>query len=81
MKIKKVQASTAQAESAITNTESSAIDTVVQNPCPDAYSCAIECINNAIDCLAECKDNEVALDSIANLSVVLLDLKASNGGI
>ena len=40
--------------------------------CP--YQAAIDCIKCAIDALAELPDDELAKDSIANLSVVLLDL-------
>lgn len=43
-----------------------------QEPCP--YDGAISCIKGAIDALAQLPDDEVARDSIANLSVVLFDL-------
>ena len=41
------------------------------------YQCAIDNIMNAIDCLGELaqSDDQIARDAIANLSVVLLDLK------
>lgn len=42
------------------------------------YQCAIDFISDAIECLAEiAKDDEVAKDSIANLGVVMLDLKGA----
>ena len=47
---------------------------------PDAccckYQCAIDLISAAIESLAEvARDDEIAKDSIANLGVVMLDLK------
>lgn len=40
------------------------------------YQCAIDRIMDAIDCLSViAKDDTLARDSIANLSVVLFDLK------
>lgn len=51
---------------------------VVTEPATCKYACAIDCISNAIECLAEvAKDDQIAKDSIANLGVVLLDLKGS----
>lgn len=42
--------------------------------CP--YQCAIDNILSAIECLGEiAKEDELARESIANLSVVLFDLK------
>lgn len=42
------------------------------------YQCAIDLISNAIESLAEvAKDDPIAKDSIANLGVVLLDLKGN----
>lgn len=41
-----------------------------------SYDDCIEHIHQAIDCLAECaQDDPLAKESIANLSVVLLDLQ------
>lgn len=51
---------------------------VIQEVCePECkYSCAIELISEAIESLAEvAKDDPIAKDSIANLGVVMLDLK------
>lgn len=49
---------------------------IPQESCP--YSAAIDSIKLAIESLAEiAKDDEVAKDSIANLGVILLDLKGS----
>lgn len=42
----------------------------------NSYQCAIDHILSAIDCLGEiAKDDSLARESIANLSVVLFDLK------
>lgn len=63
------------------------IDQPLVNPCAEGecivvgepackYQCAIDLISSAIECLAEiAKDDPVAKDSIANLGVVMLDLK------
>lgn len=46
--------------------------------CTCRYQCAIDLISGAIESLAEiAKDDQIAKDSIANLGVVLLDLKGS----
>lgn len=53
------------------------------DPCCSAepsckYQCAIDFISNAIESLAEiAKDDPIAKDSIANLGVVLFDLKGN----
>lgn len=40
------------------------------------YQCAIDLISSAIESLAEiARDDQIAKDSIANLGVVMLDLK------
>ena len=45
-------------------------------PCEDPKCIAANFIQSAIECLAGvAKDDEVAKDSIVNLSVILLDLK------
>ena len=44
--------------------------------CDCKYQCALDLISAAIESLAEiAKDDEIAKDSIANLGVVMLDLK------
>lgn len=52
---------------------------VLEELIPESTCSYEECINHiheAIDCLAECaKDDPIAKESIANLSVVLLDLQ------
>lgn len=64
MKIKKkIQGTTEMIEVADSDASESCI-----------YGPAIDCIKGAIDALAQLPDDEVARDSIANLSVVLLDL-------
>lgn len=51
-------------------------EAVVANDCK--YQAAIDLISAAIESLAEiAKDDEVAKDSIANLGVVLFDLKGN----
>ena len=65
------------------------IDQPLANPCAEGecvvieeqpackYQCAIDLISSAIECLAEvAKDDPIAKDSIANLGVVMLDLKS-----
>lgn len=54
-------------------------ESIVPEDCK--YSIAIDNIMHAIESLAEvAQDDEVAKDSIANLSVVILDLKGSCEG-
>ena len=43
----------------------------------DAKSEAIACIKSAVDYLTQCADEPVCKESIANLSVVLLDLTST----
>lgn len=53
--------------------EEVSLDTTCDTSC---YECAIEHILSAIDCLGEiAKEAPIARESIANLSVVLFDLK------
>lgn len=85
MKITKKQPVTASEEVAIVDVPVVAEDPAavvveesVATPCDCKYACAIDYISNAIECLAEiAKDDQVAKDSIANLGVVLLDLKSA----
>lgn len=61
-----------------TNVSSSTKDESVQNQdvCANKYSDALDCIKSAIDSLSkDAKTDVVARESIANLSVVLFDLK------
>lgn len=52
---------------------------VCEEPCDTCgckYQNALDLISGAIECLAEiAKDDQIAKDSIANLGVVMLDLK------
>lgn len=49
---------------------------VIAETCDCKYANAIELISAAIESLAEiARDDEIAKDSIANLGVVMLDLK------
>ena len=67
MRIKKIKAST------------EIMGTPAESMVPDCkYSIAIDNIMHAIESLAEVAENDdIARDSIANLSVVILDLKGS----
>lgn len=54
----------------------SGADIVLSEPA-NKYSGCIDCIQSAINCLCECgSDDEKAKEAVANLSVVLLDLKS-----
>lgn len=49
-----------------------------EQPCDDPKCVAANFIQSAIECLAGvAKDDQVAKDSIVNLSVILLDLKGT----
>lgn len=80
MKITKKQSQpvTASEEVAVVEVpvvEEAAVEVPVE-VAPCKYECAINLISEAIECLAEiAKDDQVAKDSIANLGVVMLDLK------
>ncbi len=78
MKISRVASSTKSIKSSKEVTELKApvkaCDLVVLDDCK--YSNAISLISAAIESLAEiAKDDQIAKDSIANLGVVMLDLK------
>ena len=56
--------------------ESLVVETAACPECGCKYQCAIDSISCAIESLAEiAKDDPIAKDSIANLGVVMLDLK------
>lgn len=79
MKITKksvVKASTSPIDEALVIQE--VVPEATVDVCACKYDCAIELIQAAIESLAEiAKDDEIAKDSIANLGVVMLDLKGS----
>lgn len=82
MKITKKQSQPVTASEEVAVVEVPVVDeTAVEVPvevAPCKYECAINLISEAIECLAEiAKDDQIAKDSIANLGVVMLDLKGT----
>ena len=82
MKITKKQAVKASDELLVTPDEIALVDVpatadpIPSEECCCTYQCAVDFISSAIECLAEiAKDDQIAKDSIANLGVVMLDLK------